>query len=412
MCLDVALQEQRLTVPLELPDPRSFPAPTPLAAQFDVIARAARMLLDARQPLVMLGHADGAWDDVVALAECLGAAVVTDRSPASFPTDHPLHQGNQRGQSQDGYAEAVREADVVLAINKIDVAGSLGPRDGAPVRLVNVTLEPYAARSWAADFQALPKADLVIASNAALAVRALRDAVERAMRDSAEGRRRVEDRARSLGERSRARRAQHAAANAKRRRERPIHLARALASLREAFGARAADVIVAQAPLAPWPAATWDYTKPKSFLGHDGGGGVGSGPGIAVGAALAARGSGRPVVAVIGDGELLAAPTALWTAAHHHIPVLFVIANNRSYYNDEEHQEHVARVRSRPVENRWVGQRLDDPPVDFASLARDLGAEGIGPVEDPEQLAPTFARAVKALDEGRPVLVDVRVAPR
>jgi thiamine pyrophosphate-dependent acetolactate synthase large subunit-like protein len=115
---------------------------------------------------------------------------------------------------------------------------------------------------------------------------------------------------------------------------------------------------------------------------------------------------------VIGDGELLAAPTALWTAAHHRIPVLFVIANNRSYYNDEEHQELVARVRGRPIENRWIGQRLDDPAVDFAGLARDLGTEGFGPVEDPGDLGRTFAAAIAALDEGRPALVDVRVAPR
>jgi thiamine pyrophosphate-dependent acetolactate synthase large subunit-like protein len=152
--------------------------------------------------------------------------------------------------------------------------------------------------------------------------------------------------------------------------------------------------------------------KPKSYLGADGGAGVGSGTGIAVGGALAARGSGRPVVAVVGDGEMLAAPTALWTAAHHQIPVLFLVANNQSYYNDEEHQDHVARARGRPPENRWIGQRMDRPAVDFAGLARDLGAEGFGPVEDPDDLAATLRRAVTALDEGRPVLVDVRIVPR
>ena len=139
---------------------------------------------------------------------------------------------------------------------------------------------------------------------------------------------------------------------------------------------------------------------------------MGSGPGIAVGAALGARGSGRPVVAVVGDGELLAAPTALWTAAHHGIPVLFVVANNQTYYNDEEHQDQVARARGRPSENRWIGQRMDTPAVDFAGLARDLGAEGIGPIEDPAGLAAAFRQAVAAIDEGRPSLVDVRIVPR
>jgi thiamine pyrophosphate-dependent acetolactate synthase large subunit-like protein len=275
-----------------------------------------------------------------------------------------------------------------------------------------VTLEPYATRSWTADYQELPRAEITLTASADLAIAALCDAIERAMRDQPAARRRAEDRARSLAERSRVRREEWTAANRTRWNDRPIYLARALGSLRGVLGERAADAIVAQGPLAPWPAAVWDFSKPKSYLGHDGGAGVGSATGIAVGAALAARGSGRPVVAVIGDGELLAAPTALWTAAHHRIPVLFVIANNRSYYNDEEHQEHVARVRGRPVENRWIGQRLDDPAVDFAGLARDLGTEGFGPVEDPSELDKTFTAAIAALDEGRPALVDVRVAPR
>ena len=106
------------------------------------------------------------------------------------------------------------------------------------------------------------------------------------------------------------------------------------------------------------------------------------------------------------------APTALWTAAHHEIPLLIVVANNRSYFNDEEHQERMARVRKRPVENRWIGQRIDDPPVDFAGIARDFGAEGFGPVSDPADLAPAYTVAMAALAEGRPALVDVRIAPR
>jgi thiamine pyrophosphate-dependent acetolactate synthase large subunit-like protein len=412
VCLDVGLQEQRLAAPPELPAAPA--APSRPAPDAEAVARAVSLLVGAERPLILLGHGgERGWQDLVTLAERLGAAVVTDRmSQAAFPTDHPLHQGTQRTQSQNAFADEVRSADVVLAINKVDVAGALRLRDGAPVRLINVTLEPYATRSWAADYQALPAADVTLTASADLAIAALCDATGRALAEEPSARRRAEDRARLLAERSRGRRAEWTAANRKRWEERPIFLARAIDALRVALGERAADAIVAQGPLAPWPAAVWDSTRPKSYLGHDGGAGVGSATGIAVGAALGARGSGRPVVAVIGDGELLAAPTALWTAAHHRIPVLFVIANNRSYYNDEEHQEHVARVRGRPTENRWIGQRLDDPPVDFAGLARDLGAEGFGPVEDPGDLARTFAAAVAALDEGRPALVDVRVAPR
>jgi thiamine pyrophosphate-dependent acetolactate synthase large subunit-like protein len=133
---------------------------------------------------------------------------------------------------------------------------------------------------------------------------------------------------------------------------------------------------------------------------------------MTVGAALAARDSGRTVVGMLGDGDLLMAPSALWTAAHHQLPMLVVVANNQSYFNDEEHQERMARVRRRPVENRWVGQRMADPPVNFAGLARDLGVDGFGPIEDPAELANAYRRAVAAVAEGRPALVDVRITPR
>ena len=413
ICLDAGLQEQRIAAPVAIPDLARVAAPSPAAPDADVIKRAAALLVGAERPLIMLGHAGDDWNEVIALAESLGAAVVTDRlSPAAFPTEHPLHQGTARTQSNAAVVEEIRAADMILAIQKVDVAGAVRERGGDHVELIDISLEPYATRSWSADHQALPLADVAITANASLAVAALRDAVARTLADSPAAQRRTEDRARAAGDRSRKRRGEWTAANQRRSADRPIHLARAVAELRAALGERAEETVLAQGPLAPWPAATWEFAKPKSYLGADGGAGVGSGTGIAVGAALAARDTGRPVAAVVGDGEMLAAPTSLWTAAHHHIPVLFLVANNQSYYNDEEHQDHVARVRARPPENRWIGQRMDRPAVDFAGLARDLGAEGIGPIDDPGDLAVTLRRAVTALDEGRPVLVDVRIVPR
>ena len=413
VCLDVALQEQKIATPVAIPDLTRVAGPSPAAPDADLIERAAALLVRAERPLIMLGHAGEGWSDVVALAESLGAPVVTDRlSPAAFPTDHPLHQGTARTQSNAAVVEEIRAADLILAIQKVDVAGAVRERGGDPVELIDVSLEPYATRSWSADYQAVPLAALSITANAGLAVSALRAALTRALGDSPSMRRRTEDRARAATARSQQRRGEWTAANQARRAERPIHLARAIAELRTALGDRATQTVLAQGPLAPWPAATWEFTAPKSYLGADGGAGVGSGTGIAVGAALAARGTDRPVVAIVGDGEMLAAPTALWTAAHHGIPVLFLVANNQSYYNDEEHQDHVARVRGRPPENRWIGQRMDRPAVDFAGLSRDLGAEGFGPIEDPDDLAATLRQAVKALEEGRPVLVDVRIVPR
>ena len=107
------------------------------------------------------------------------------------------------------------------------------------------------------------------------------------------------------------------------------------------------------------------------------------------------------------------APQALWTAANSELPILYVIFNNRSYFNDEGHQEYIARLRGRPIENKDVGIRIASPNADFANLARSFGVQGFGPITDPAALAPTLQQAVRIVREQRkPVLVDVITQPR
>jgi thiamine pyrophosphate-dependent acetolactate synthase large subunit-like protein len=158
-----------------------------------------------------------------------------------------------------------------------------------------------------------------------------------------------------------------------------------------------------------WNGASWPFRHPLDFLGSDGGGGIGAGPGIAVGAALALKGSGRLSVAVCGDGDFLMGATAIWTAVHYRIPLLIIVANNRSYYNDEVHQERVARMRDRPVENKWIGQRIADPDLDLAAIGRAQGAQGWGPIEKLDALGTALEQAVRAVDDGAVAVVDVRV---
>jgi thiamine pyrophosphate-dependent acetolactate synthase large subunit-like protein len=103
--------------------------------------------------------------------------------------------------------------------------------------------------------------------------------------------------------------------------------------------------------------------------------------------------------------------TALWTAVHYRIPALVVVANNRSYFNDEIHQDRVARERGRPVANRWIGQRMSEPDIDLAMLARGQGAIGHGPIARPDELVPLLRRAIVEVEAGHVVVVDVRVEP-
>jgi thiamine pyrophosphate-dependent acetolactate synthase large subunit-like protein len=110
---------------------------------------------------------------------------------------------------------------------------------------------------------------------------------------------------------------------------------------------------------------------------------------------------------MIGDGEFLTASQALWTAAKYQIPALIVVINNRSFLNDEHHQERIAHRRERPRDNAWVGMRMEEPEVDFATLSRSLGVQAEGPVKEAAELGPVLASAVQAVRDGACVVVDV-----
>ena len=103
---------------------------------------------------------------------------------------------------------------------------------------------------------------------------------------------------------------------------------------------------------------------------------------------------------------------ALWTAAKYQIPLLVVVLNNRSYYNDEEHQERMARWRDRPVANKGIGIRIEEPAPDLATIARALHVDGFGPITEPDQLGATLDKAIAIVESGRPAVVDVITQPR
>jgi len=152
--------------------------------------------------------------------------------------------------------------------------------------------------------------------------------------------------------------------------------------------------------------------KFNQILGKYKGGGLGYGLPASMGAALAHKGSGKLCVDIQPDGCSLFTISSLWTAAHYKIPLLIVVCSNRSYYNDEEHQERMAVLRKRPVENKTVGIRIEDPAVDFAANAKSYGVWGVGPVTEPKDLSKALRDAIKVVKEGKPALVDVVVQMR
>ena len=170
------------------------------------------------------------------------------------------------------------------------------------------------------------------------------------------------------------------------------------------------DITLTRVPLG-WAADSWEVSHPLDYLGNDGGGGLGCGPGSAIGVGLALLDSPRIPVAILGDGDFMQGGSALWTAAHYQIPVLFIISNNRSNFNDEVHQEAMATQRNRPVENRWIGQRIDDPALDLAGYARSQGVSADGPIEKVGDLVGALEKGLAAVAAGEPYFIDVRVQP-
>jgi len=389
--LDAGMQEEKLSEPVAPVDAARLMPPMTFAADASLVAQAAAMLKDAKSPLILAGRcsrSEEGWTARVKLAERLGAQVVTDlKVAAAFPTDHPLHVGAPGMVALDAAAaDAIRNADVILSLDWLDPAGTFKNAGGAKAKVIQVSVDHHLHNGWSMDYQALPPVDVFLACEPEAAVTALLAAL-------GDGKPRP------------------AAANAH-----PLpapaggkltvdHMAHAL---RDALHGR--DISLTHVSLS-WNGASMPFRHPLDYLGSDGGGGVGGGPGISVGAALALKGTGRMAVAVCGDGDFLMGVTAIWTAVHYKIPLLFVIANNRSFFNDELHQERVARMRHRPVENRWVGQRISEPDIDIAAMAAAQGAKGFGPVESTADLPAALREAIAAVDAGHVAVVDVRVEP-
>jgi thiamine pyrophosphate-dependent acetolactate synthase large subunit-like protein len=410
VCFDAALQEMRMTEALAVPDVARFQPPARLQADDAALDEAAAVLVAARFPVIVaeyVGRHPDAAAALVELAEALAAPVIDlyAHGRGNMPNTHPLDL-------TEAAAEVLGAADAVLALDVQDLFGALArvdrvTRRAEPIvppgaRIVRVSLDDLAIRSWAADYQRVTPVDLPILADTALALPALVERVRRLARDGGDRRARRE---RLAARHAALRQAARAAAD-RVWHETPISPARLAAEVWEAISGQ--DWVLVYGVLDGWPRRLWEWERHDRYLGYSGGAGLGYGPGASLGAALAHRADDRLCLAFQPDGDLLYTPQALWTAAHHAIPLLVIVCNNRTYGNDEVHQAVIARARGRPVENRVIGIRLDDPPVDYATMAQSFGVHAEGPIETPAQIGPALARAVRrVLRDRQPVLVDV-----
>ena len=398
VCLDAAIQEQAVTDEVTIPESARFgpaSASRPAAA---ALQKAADILAKAKRPVILFGRGrrtQDDWDRRVALAEQLGAFMLSDlKAGAMVPTDHPLHVGEPFNQLTKSARAALQDADVILSLGWIDLGGTLRQTFGygnAPVTVIHAGDDIHLHNGWGKEHMELPPIDVHLLGDPDAAVADLLDALA----------------GRPAGTAAPVKAEKPFKAETSRSND-LVNLHHVVRALAEAVADQ--PVTFASLPRG-WPHDLWPHRHPLDYLGKDGGGGIGSGPGITIGAALALKESGRLTVGILGDGDCLMSINALWTAARYAIPVLFIIANNRSYYNDELHQEGVARHRHRNPANRWIGQSVDHPAPDIGKLAEGQGLMGIGPIASVEELKAAIYRGVECVRSGRPCLIDVHIDP-
>ena len=406
ICLDAGFQEQKLDKEPEWPDVTRFKAPSPPRPSKESVDEALRMLEGAQRPVIMLGRGSRKaeyWAPRIKLAERLGACVVTDlKQGAVFPTDHPAHYCPPFNVLGKDARELLCEADVIVALDWVDLGGALRQAKNVgnvSAKIIACSLDQNLHTGANMEYQALPPVDVAMASTADVVVAELNDALGTGRKNP--WKMKVPA---APTQPSPASGGGQGGGNGA-----AISMEQVAAALRDQFNDP--ENVTFCTLGRGWPFDIWPLQNGMAYLGKDGGGGLGSGPGLSVGAALALHDQGRHAISMLGDGDFCMGATAIWSAAHHRIPLLVLINNNRSYFNDELHQENVARTRGREVKNRWIGLRLEDPMPDIAKLAEAQGAVGIGPVTKASDVSAAIARGVDVLKKGGVCVIDLHVDP-
>ena len=409
IAMDGGLQEEKLEEPIDYPNFDRFAVPASMGADDRALKKLARMVVDAKRPVLIPGYAGRspkAFHQLVELAELLGAGVLDTHHRLNFPNRHQL---NAHGTS------ALSEADLVFFIDVKDMERSTKTTDyttrktishlAPDAKVVDLGFNDVAISSWTQDFASLEEVDFQVTADATVALPQLIEICREF--EAAEPASRRDERlqqAARLGH-------MHDEAwvgwqkDAKRVwDDTPVSTARLAAEVWDAI--KDHDWVLAPGTASDWAYRIWDFDKPYRHVGKTLG--TGTQISISIGTALAHRDAGRLVVDLQPDGDLLYDPQALWTAAYHKIPMLVVMFNNRAYYNDWLHQERMANVRGTPIENAYLGMELDKPAPDFANIAKSFGWYAEGPITDPEGIGPAVRRAIDIITEtGQPALVDV-----
>jgi len=418
LCWDSEVQEKKLDDEIPMPSLDRYPAPLPMQSPEEGFEKTIKWLLAAKAPAIVadwVGRREAGFNALVELAELLAIPVLDQFGRFNFPVKHPL---NLTGMA----SKVLGETDLLLVLDVPDLEGGItqraqdaGRRRPIPIlsssaKIINVGLDDLLVRAWSHDFNKLREVDLSIMADTSAflpeLVRRLK-AEKESLKKNASAISQRRDRWAKLH----AEREENLTRELKKKwDEKPISTTRLYTEIAEAV--KNEDWVLTNGTSQGKENLYMPGAKFNQILGKYKGGGLGYGLPASLGAALAHKGSGKFCVDIQPDGDLLFTISSLWTAAHYEIPLLIVVNSNRSYYNDEEHQERMAVLRKRPVENKTVGIRIEDPAVDFAANAKSYGVWSTGPVTEPKDLAKALRDAVKVVKSGKPALVDVVVQMR
>lgn len=403
---DSVLQEKPIEKNRQFRIPK-LTIPSPPAGDSGAVEEAVRLLVNADNLLILGGELGGTQSGInllVELAETLQAPV----SGGGFPSRHPLSGGG-----------SVRNADVILALEPRDLWGDVNSMRDQLVRssrsnlkpgtkLISISATDLYLKSNYQDFQRFQEVDLAIAASAEATLPSLIEGCKRLI--TADRKNFLADRGKKL-----------AAANlASRERARvdaaavwdlsPISSARLACELWEQIKNKDWSLVNGAGRRMQTMQAVWNFDKHYRAIG--GAQGAASGAPAAVGAALANRKYGRLSINIQNDGDLMYAPGVLWTAAHHRIPLLTIMNNNRAYHEEVMHLQRMACRHNRDLTMAHVGTTIEDPNVDYAKLAQSMGWYAEGPITDPNEVGPALKRAIARVEAGQPALLDTVMQPR
>ncbi len=413
---DSELQENPIKPDEALYIPK-LPRTMPPQGDAGAVAEAAKMLVAAESPVILADRCARTPQGVallVELAELLQCPVVDQGGRMNFPSRHPLNQ------SARGHA-LISQADFILGLELTDFWGSThGYRDQIErtswpttkkgVKLVSISSTDLFIRSNYQDFERFEDVDIAITGDAEATLPALIEAVKRQI--TADHKSAYEARGKKMAA-ARKGAIEWARTDATYGWDAsPISTARLCAEVWAVVKNEDWSLVSPTASVSSWPQKLWDFDKHHRYIGASGGYGVGYSLPAATGAALANRKHGRLTVSLQNDGDLLYAPGALWTQAHHKIPLLSVMHNNRAYHQEVMHLQRMANRHNRGVDTARIGTAIENPHVDFAKLAQSMGVHAEGPITDPKDLGPALKRAVDIVKRGEPALIDVVTQPR